>query len=227
MLPQKIERQLAFMEAHPEYGISTHDMEVFDSLTGRKLYFTDERFRPPTPDWRGVFATNWFFGRQMKSIPSSILARREFLTAAFFDERFRICNEWLHMIECLARTGLKWGHLGERLGRYRIHDSQLHSSPEANRNSFAETMALLDLTARRYPRLAVLARRKRDFTYFEHLFYGWFPASELSKREIEFRREAGWLKWVYLRFCRAYKKRRGLFEATRPLRKWVERFAAR
>src|SRR5262249_37757888 len=106
MAPDKIARQLEYMRAHPECGICTHDMEVFESATGRTLYRLSDRFDAKDGGPEVMFTSNWLFGLEIKSIPSSHMFRITAVGGHRFDERLRIWNEWLHEIDCIVTSGL-------------------------------------------------------------------------------------------------------------------------
>ena len=71
MLSGRLTKQAAFMRAHPECGISAHDMEIFESSTGRTLYRLYDRFLPKNGGIEILFTTSWLFGRDVKAIPVS------------------------------------------------------------------------------------------------------------------------------------------------------------
>ena len=226
MLPDKIAKQVEFLSKNEEYGLCTHDMEVFESKTGKVLYNTGERYLSPDGGIEEAFRTNWFFGPEPKTIPSSILAR----SAVFLTHRYRpdlqFWGDWLHMIDSLVTSSKKWGHLSEILGRYRVHDKQMHTSDEAAAVSFEQMLTVLAISSSRYPELTKLIKNKRDFILFQHLVFDWHPEEKREAFEKQFRIEAGLLKWMYMKLCRSYLHHRRLFEMTRPLRHFAKRVLA-
>lgn len=223
MLPDKLARQVAFLEAHPECGVCTHDMEYFDSRTGATLHRLHDRSLPKAGGHEVMFTTNWFFGREIKSIPSSHMFRASVIGRHRFDPRFRIYNEWLHEIDCMVTSGLRWGNLPEVLGRYRVHDRQTSQSPEAYRLGFEEMLTVLAVAGVRYPELAPLIKGKRDFILFSHLVFDWVAADRRAAYERQFRVEAGRLKWLYMKAAHYVVRRQWLMEATRPARRAIAR----
>ncbi len=218
MFPEKIGEQLDYLDRHPQFGLCTHEMEVFDSETGKTLYRTSERFSVKEGGVEVAFRTNWLFRAQPKTIPSSTLARSAFLTAHRFDERLRYWNEWLHMIECLAETGEKWGHLPNCLGAYRRHAQQITASADAQALSFEEAMLTLAIASVRYPQLDKLIRNKREFMLFEHLVRDWHLAEKRKHYSAQFRHEAGLLKWLYMKLAHFALHSPAIVAATRPVR---------
>ncbi len=224
MLPNKVSEQMRFLEEHPDYGLCTHDMDVFESETGKTLYLTSERFRmPQKAGIELMFSTNWFFKKATKNIPSSIMGRGDFLRGHKFDERLKFWNEFLYMIDCMATSGKKWSHLPEVLGRYRVHDKQIHTSKEAIDLSFEEALIALAIASRRYPELSKLIKNKRDYLLFQNLVFDWHKPEKRKALEDQFRREAGFIKWLYMKLCHSYLHHRTLFEKTSFLRKAVKK----
>lgn len=222
MLPDRLARQVAFMESHPACGICTHDMEVFDSASGSTLYRLSDRFARKNGGADVTLTTNWLFGREIKSIPSSHMFRASVVGAHRFDPRLHVMNEWLFEIECVATSGLQWSTLPDVLGRYRVHSAQLSLSAPSRAHAFEETLLVLAIAAARYPTLAPLIRRRREFAFFRHLVFDWFPPDERLLRDRQFRAEAGVLRWLYGRAVRLALRRPLAVDATRSLRRIVQ-----
>jgi glycosyltransferase involved in cell wall biosynthesis len=219
MLPQKIARQVAFLQSHPDCGVCTHDMDVFDSRTGATLYRLNDRFARKDGGHEVMFTTNWLFGREIKSIPSSHMFRAAAVGPHRFDLRLPMYNEWLHEIDCMVTSRLRWASLPDVLGRYRVHDRQTSRSDESNRVGLEESLMVLAIAAARYPELAALVKAKRDYTLFRHLVFDWVPPQQREARSRQLRVEAGWIKWTYMHAARYVVRRRWLVEATRSTRR--------
>ena len=138
MLPGKLAAQVDFLNAHPDCGVCTHDMEVFDSESDKTLYRLYERFEPKIGGPEVMFATTWLFGRPIKSIPSSHMFRASAIGRFRYPEQLRILNEWLFEIDCLVTSGLRWDSLPQVFGRYRVHQHQTSTSREATALAFDE-----------------------------------------------------------------------------------------
>src|SRR5437870_2295634 len=158
MLPGKLTAQVDFLNAHRDCGVCTHDMEVFDSESGKTLYRLYERFEPKIGGPEVMFTTSWLFGRQIKSIPSSHMFRASAIGRFRYPEQLRIMNEWLFEIECLVTSGLRWDSLPQMLGRYRVHQDQTSTGREASLLGFEESMQVLATAGARYPALASLIK---------------------------------------------------------------------
>lgn len=223
MASDKIRKQIRFLEQNEDCGLCTHEMEAFDSRTNEVLYQTSQRFRMPAKGRLDiVFPTHWTFDRETKNIPSSMMLRQDFLGKYRYDLRLRFRGEWLHIIDCLANSNLKWGHIPEVLGRYRVHDKQIHISKEADEASFEEAMLVLAIADARYPKLSKLIKNKHDFIHFQHLVFDWHKPEKRKAYENQFWREAGIIKWCYLKLARFILAHQKLMALTRPFRKAVK-----
>jgi glycosyltransferase involved in cell wall biosynthesis len=227
MLPGKITLQVDFMRAHPDCGICTHDMDVFDSRTGASLYRLYERFAPKNGGVASLFTTNWLFGREVKAIPSSSMYRAACIGARRYDVRLRIVNEWLFEIDCLMESRLTWRTMPGTLGRYRVHDRQMSRSAEATDRGFEEALMVLAIAAVRYPEIARLIRDKREHVVFRHLIFGWLARAKQSAYDRQFRIEAGTARWLYMRAARLAVHSTWLVDAVRPARRFVHRLVDR
>jgi glycosyltransferase involved in cell wall biosynthesis len=227
MLPGRIEQQVAFLQDHPECGVCSHDMEVFESASGKPLYRLYERYVPKIGGPEVMFTTNWLFGRPIKSIPSSHMFRASAIGQFRYPEHLRIMNEWLFEIDCLVTSGLRWDSLPQVLGRYRVHQQQTSTSREASVRGFEESMVVLAIAAARYPQLARLIKNKRDYILFQHLVFGWFAEGLRSAFETEFRVEAGALKSLYMRVARRFVRKQWLLNASRPARRLFRALAGK
>lgn len=114
MLPGKIARQVALMEAEPEVAICYHDLEVFDSDTGRTLRRHSDVDRPREGDIRTLVRHGAFNGAV------SNMVRRSCSPPDGFDPRIPIASDWLYYVECLWSGG-RIRYLPEVLGRHRRH----------------------------------------------------------------------------------------------------------
>ena len=215
MLPGKLSKQTDFLDRHKEYGICTHDAEVFDDQSQKVLYRMSDRFRMHAGKAEEILlCTNWLFRREIKNIPSSIMGRSELFLKHQFDERFKCWHDTLFILDCLATSKLTWGHIPEVLGRYRLHANQAHTSKEVCELSFEEMIMLLSIASVRYPELSRSIRNKRDYVLFQHLVFDWHSPEKRPAFERQFIRNAGFWKWFYMKLCHFYLRLKKFFQAT-------------
>ncbi|NLU50229.1 MAG: glycosyltransferase [Syntrophomonadaceae bacterium] len=157
MLPGKIHKQVELMEAHPEIAICYHDLEVFDSASGRVLgYFNHGKGRHYP--YHGTVEKLILYGTFMGAC--SVMTRRTCCPKAGFDERIPVASDWLFWIET-AMSGLI-AYLPEILGRYRRHAGNITNRPFDGK----EALLTLDIVGERYCLPESLMRRGKARVYY-------------------------------------------------------------
>ena len=132
MLPTKLRKQVEFMESHDECNICFHNMEVFESESGRILFLYNAVNHPKDGEIDILIKYGTF------NQASSNLTRRSSHPPYGFDVRIPVASDWLFWIECLSKGG-KICYIDEVLGRYRKH-----SKGVTNLNSAGYFQAKLD-----------------------------------------------------------------------------------
>lgn len=120
MLPGKISAQVAFMEANSGCNICYHDLELFDSDSGKTLCRTSDYDRQRT----GGFATLVRHGHFNGAVSSMV---RRSASPATFDRSIPVASDWLYYIECLTNGGTI-NPIPGVLGRYRRHANNVTGS---------------------------------------------------------------------------------------------------
>jgi glycosyltransferase involved in cell wall biosynthesis len=115
-LPEKMQRQVEYLNAHPEIGVVYSDYYTGDAhleLTGLKIS------RMPAIDLMDAVATkNWF-------TPMAPLVRANIVRAVGdFDESLRAAEDWDYWIRCAQHAA--FGYLSGAIGIYRTHPEQMH-----------------------------------------------------------------------------------------------------
>jgi glycosyltransferase involved in cell wall biosynthesis len=224
MFPAKLATQVAILEQRPDCGICSHDEEIIDANGDVVGLLTAGK--PIEGGVEIMFQTRWFMGPPYSTQKSSFLARASFMLASKYDSRLRIWNEWLHMIDCLAITGLRWIHVMEILGQYRRHSGQVTQDASYHKIGHEERMLVLAIASVRYPQLSGLIKNKREYLLFERLLFAWHSPKERKDLERQFFQEAGLSKWVYLKLAQAILRRPELMTMTRPARLVMRRIIA-
>ena len=198
-LPGKIKKQVAFMQAHPDCTISFHDVDVFDSVSGKTLYLWSERFGRREGGMRELVR----YGNYLSSV--SVMVRRAHLPPYGYDDRIRIGSDWLLWLEVLSRGKGRIYYLNEVLAKYRRHTGNLTN---ASAWKYEDQMITLSLVETKWPYLLFPARMRRSevqfmvgisafsgkrFTdarryFLESLVLGFpfFPWLRLARRELFF-----------------------------------------
>lgn len=209
MLPQKIEKQVQFLEANPDYDVVLHWVDTFDSDTGNILYTFNTRIINDPSDW--------FFGRTWESKgnstfpPTAYLARSSYALKSRYDMRLKYKNEILFAIDnYMHKPEAKWKCLPEVLGKYRIHGNNMHTSSAMNNVLLEETYLNYALAITRYPSLSKPLKSALTYFLFNDLYYAKLnkeiSAKYLQQLEKRYRIEAG-AAWYYISLCLMFFKR--------------------
>ena len=154
MLPGKLSRQVATLQAHPEAVACCHDADVFDSASGRSY----GRFSEVYNGRRGVRdgGIELFLDPAYLMLPSTMMVRSAAVAGRRFDSRVRVSNDWLFDIELFR--GQRVIGLDEVLARYRRHSANAthHSS-----DTLEDALIVLAIAEARYPELHRRIRRCR------------------------------------------------------------------
>ena len=156
-LPGKIKKQVRFMLEHPECTICSHDVDVFDSETGKTLYLWSQRFGRREGRIRELVR----YGNYLSSV--SVMVRRSHLPEYGYDDRIRIGSDWLLWLEVLARGKGRICYLNEVLARYRRHADNLTNVSGWKYEDQLITLALVDT---KWPGLLFPARLRRSEIQF-------------------------------------------------------------
>lgn len=114
MLPGKISKQVEFMEKNPDCMICYHDLDVFDSETGRNLYSFSEKNKPREGTISVIIKYGVFNGA------CSTMVRSSSVPSEGYNELLPVASDWCYWIDTLAKGG-EIRFLPEILARYRRH----------------------------------------------------------------------------------------------------------
>lgn len=156
-LPGKIKKQVAFMQAHPDCTIISHDVDVFDSDSGKTLYLWSERFGQR----EGGMYELVRYGNYLSSV--SVMVRRMHLPSYGYDDRIRIGSDWLLWLEALSRGHGRICYLDEVLARYRRHPGNLTN---VSGWKYEDQLITLSLVETKWPHLLFPARMRRSEVQF-------------------------------------------------------------
>jgi glycosyltransferase involved in cell wall biosynthesis len=156
-LPGKIKKQVAFIQARPDCTISSHDVDVFDSGSGKTLYLWSQRFGRREGRMRELVR----FGNYLSSV--SVMVRRMHLPPYGYDDRVRIGSDWLLWLEVLSRGKGRIYYLDEVLARYRRHTGNL---TKAFGWKYEDQLITLSLVEAKWPHLLFPARMRRSEIQF-------------------------------------------------------------
>ena len=156
-LPGKIKKQVAFMQAHPECTICSHDVDVFDSGSGKTLYLWSQRFGRR----EGGMYELVRYGNYLSSV--SVMVRKRHLPPSGYDDRIRIGSDWLLWLEALSSDQGKICYLEDVLARYRRHTGNLTN---VSGWKYEDQLITLSLVETKWPHLLFPARMRRSEIQF-------------------------------------------------------------
>jgi glycosyltransferase involved in cell wall biosynthesis len=156
-LPGKVQKQVEFMQRHPDCTISSHDVDVFDSETGKTLYLWSQRFGQREGGARELVR----YGNYLSSV--SVMVRRIHMPGYGYDDRVRIGSDWLLWLEVLSRGKGKILYLDEVLARYRRHAGNLTN---VSGWKYEDQLITLALVETKWPNLLFPARMRRSEIQF-------------------------------------------------------------
>lgn len=157
-LPHKITKQVEWLEADERRVLCGHDVEVFDSKTGK-----------PFSLWSDVWPMR--SGRGAQSIvrgtvpfgTAAVMVRASAIPPHGFDERLRVVLDWKLWIDCLASGG-RFGYIEGVYARYRRHEHNITSSHFQIRQD--DQFTTLALVESRYPHLASCCKHSRGSLFY-------------------------------------------------------------
>lgn len=153
MLPGKLERQVAALDSDRGAAGCTHDAEVFDSDSGRKIGRFSQIYNGSPLRSGGI---ELWFDPTYRMLPSATMIRSSLCPAGGFDERLTYTNDWLFDIE-VFRHG-RCVAIDEELVCYRRHGDNFTTRADASGAAYEEGMMAMALVTVRHPELARHAR---------------------------------------------------------------------
>lgn len=158
-LPGKIRKQVDWFLEDPRRVLSGHEVEHFDSDTGRTLRL--HSLATPLVEGEGP---EHFLRRGYPFATSSIMVRASALPPRGFDERIPVCSDWKLAVECLIGGG-RFGYVPGVLGRYRIHRKNATFLHKAQ--TWADELVGLAALEAEYPGLVDACRDGRARAYYQ------------------------------------------------------------
>jgi glycosyltransferase involved in cell wall biosynthesis len=153
MLADKLERQVAALDADAQAAGCSHDAEMFDSDSG-EVIGRFSRVVNGTPLRSG--GIEMWFDPTYKMLPSATMIRASLCPPGGFDERLTFTNDWLFDIEVFRRG--RCVALDDVLVRYRRHSENFTTRAASSGVSVEEGLMAMAIVTARYPELQRRAR---------------------------------------------------------------------
>lgn len=190
MLAGRLRQQSEYMESHPECAACFHDLDVFESVSGKTIgRFSD------------TYPIEEFNASALKTIVRygfgggpSAMVRSSMSPTGGFDERIPSASDWLYWIE-LARVGTM-KYIPETLTRYRRHSTNATRNLSYLSEDMVRTLEIVD---EKYPELKPETRYARArFAYSQGVqsvrAKEWVRARQHLNESISL----SWLGWKWL-----------------------------
>lgn len=123
-LPNKIEKQIGYLQAHPECGVCYCDIFHFRANAPDKFLFLEQ----------GMYSGDEVFERLLQRFfinPLSVVARRSAIDVAHgFNPQYRTAEDFDLFLR-MAYAGVRFEHMPEKLAKYRMQSASLSYDPRA------------------------------------------------------------------------------------------------
>jgi glycosyltransferase involved in cell wall biosynthesis len=159
LLPGKIKSQVAWLEADESRVLCTHDVDVFDSTSGRTLHYWSDLFELRHGNGLGDILT---FGHPCIGPGTAIMIRASCMPIAGFDDRLRAASDIKFFYDCLAAGG-SFGFIPGVFARYRQHTQNIQRT--GRQMLIADSWKILELLEAEYPRYSDYFPRVRKLLY--------------------------------------------------------------
>lgn len=143
MLPGKVSKQVKYMEANRGCTICYHNLEVFDSETGKILRYFNENLKI-NGGIREAIRYGTFNGA------CSNMVRADRAPIHGFDKSLPVASDWLYWVETLAGGG-SIEYIDEVLGKYRRHSSNVTNYTKGLSRAQLDTIVACHLINFKYP----------------------------------------------------------------------------
>lgn len=155
----KIARQVAWFEEDPRRVLCGHDVEVFDSESGQRLFQWSDLQKPPSGDDPRLFVS-----RGHPWHPLGNMVRAAVIPALGYDERIPLASDWKFFVDCVARGGT-FGHVPGVYARYRSWPGNVSRRRQQMWDDLFHT---LDLIGDEYPWLTNACEEYRAAAFYTH-----------------------------------------------------------
>ena len=133
MLPNKLKTQASYMESNIECAVCYHDMDVFDSCSGKTLHLFSKISKPKSGGMQEAIK----YGTV--NCASSTMYRMSATPKLGFNSELPVVSDWMFTIESLESGG-QLNYIDMVLGRYRRHTDNV-----TNINSKFRSQGHLDI----------------------------------------------------------------------------------
>jgi glycosyltransferase involved in cell wall biosynthesis len=172
MLPNKLTNQVEFMEKNPICAISYHNLDVFDSITGKTLFYFNEKNKI-NGNINTIIEKGCFNGA------CSNMTRTSQSPKSGYNPTLPVASDWLFWIETLSNGGTI-NYIDQVLGKYRRHDNNITKNSNSITQNEIDHLNTCNILISKYPHLLnsimiAYSTKIRDIrnktSYFSILYY--------------------------------------------------------
>lgn len=175
LLQGKITRQVAWLEEKPERVICYHDMDVFDSNTGRTIYLQSDKYRFFSGGADTLILNGTYFGA------TTGMVRYPLGAGIVFEKEIPVASDWLFWIDIAEQQHGLIGYINGVFARYRRHDANISA---IGNHGIHDNLKTLSIVEKKYPHYRDLCRKRRSLILLSAAF-----------RELKFRRYYNFIKY--------------------------------
>jgi len=175
MFPNKIYRQVRFMESNPGCTICYHNLRVFDSDSGSLIFFFNDK-QKHSGDVKTAIKYGAFNGA------CSTMVRKEKTPKHGFDLSLPVASDWMYWVDTLANGG-SIDYIDEVLGEYRRHGNNITNVDDGVGQNDLDHLVSCQIIIAKYPE------------FFNDVM------SSYASRLIDLRHKVGYVSALWKSFC--------------------------
>ncbi|MBA8666298.1 glycosyltransferase [Holosporaceae bacterium 'Namur'] len=183
MLPGKLKKQVELLEHTPNCVLCYHNLDVFDSLTNKTLYYYNNSTVKP---YEGK--ADLLLKHQVFTGPPSIMIRSSAIPQGGYNEEISTVSDWLFFIEVANKGEIRY--INETLARYRRHKGSITYSNKY----YKEVYDSFNIIRGKYPKLAKYIYLSEGAICFQQ------AGDRLKEGDME-----GFYEFVYKAFKNRYR----------------------
>lgn len=162
MFPEKIEKQVEYLNNNPDVVVCSHDMDVFNSVIGQSMGCFSETIN--YKKFNEKVGIEYLFDPAMSLCPPSYMYRREAIPKQGYDTRLKLLSELIFDTEVLMNG--KMGYIDEVLGMYRRNGNNVSTNNIRDDIGLEEFLMAYSIIVARYPELNKYVKRGKSALYF-------------------------------------------------------------
>jgi len=171
ILPGKIKKQVDYMESNPNCAICYHNLEVFDSNTGKIIKYFNNKKNSYEGDIRVCIKHGTFNGACSNMVRNLDVK---------FNESIPVASDWLYWIDILSYGGTI-NYINEVLGKYRRHNNNVTKETNGLPQHKVDRLNTINILMMKYPKYIKEIKYRASISYREVRFgIGYFTALKVS-----------------------------------------------